>query len=230
MASTPQLPPGWQQKTTPDGRVFYVDHNNHTTSWTPPPMSASATSFEAQELAAAYTAPSHEVPADPYRNPFAAVPSSTFAAATTTTTTEDLEQQHHHQRAADGRLQFMPLDPRTGFTLSELVRYARELEGDPAGKPTFSLSNDRVLEVQLRNGEHVFARRGSMHAYRGDIKFVREGISDTGFSLALKKAFTGENAHLMKASGTGRVCATSSPYVTCVCESIDSSLSPVLLS
>lgn len=34
------LPEGWEQKTDPYGRVFYVDHINRTTQWerpTPPP-------------------------------------------------------------------------------------------------------------------------------------------------------------------------------------------------
>lgn len=27
------LPRGWEQATTPDGRVYYIDHNTHTTNW-----------------------------------------------------------------------------------------------------------------------------------------------------------------------------------------------------
>lgn len=31
-----QLPPGWEALTAPDGRIYYVDHNTKTTSWTLP--------------------------------------------------------------------------------------------------------------------------------------------------------------------------------------------------
>jgi hypothetical protein len=30
------LPPGWEERRTPDGKVFYVDHNSKSTSWTRP--------------------------------------------------------------------------------------------------------------------------------------------------------------------------------------------------
>lgn len=29
----PQLPPGWEQATTPEGQVYYIDHNTRTTHW-----------------------------------------------------------------------------------------------------------------------------------------------------------------------------------------------------
>ena len=35
-----ELPPGWEQRTAPDGRLYYVDHNTQSTHWqlpTPPP-------------------------------------------------------------------------------------------------------------------------------------------------------------------------------------------------
>ena len=30
------LPSGWEQMATPDGRVFYIDHNTRTTTWNHP--------------------------------------------------------------------------------------------------------------------------------------------------------------------------------------------------
>lgn len=30
------LPPGWESRHTPSGRVYYVDHNNRTTQFTHP--------------------------------------------------------------------------------------------------------------------------------------------------------------------------------------------------
>ena len=37
------LPLGWERSRTPDGRVYYIDHNTKRTSWVPPPRVASAT-------------------------------------------------------------------------------------------------------------------------------------------------------------------------------------------
>jgi len=30
------LPPGWEQRITPEGRVYFVDHENRTTTWNDP--------------------------------------------------------------------------------------------------------------------------------------------------------------------------------------------------
>ena len=30
------LPPGWEERTTAEGRVYYVDHNTKSTTWTRP--------------------------------------------------------------------------------------------------------------------------------------------------------------------------------------------------
>ena len=35
-----KLPPGWEQKTDPSGKIFYVNHQLKTFSWTPPPLLA----------------------------------------------------------------------------------------------------------------------------------------------------------------------------------------------
>ena len=32
-----QLPKGWESKSTADGKIYYVNHNNATTHWDPPP-------------------------------------------------------------------------------------------------------------------------------------------------------------------------------------------------
>lgn len=34
--TTPGLPNGWEQRKSPDGRTYYVDHATKTTSWTAP--------------------------------------------------------------------------------------------------------------------------------------------------------------------------------------------------
>lgn len=33
----PPLPPGWEEKKMPDGRVYYIDHNTKSTHWERPP-------------------------------------------------------------------------------------------------------------------------------------------------------------------------------------------------
>ena len=35
------LPPGWEMRRMPDGRVFFVDHNTRTTSWDDPRLAES---------------------------------------------------------------------------------------------------------------------------------------------------------------------------------------------
>ncbi|KAH3759631.1 vacuolar protein [Pelomyxa schiedti] len=87
-ASKTALPPGWEEGFDPSsGRVFYIDHNNKITSWTPP-VSASVrppqtpshstgisqslfggpTSFPSQPLSASWVAPGTPVPS-PFSTP-----------------------------------------------------------------------------------------------------------------------------------------------------------------
>jgi E3 ubiquitin-protein ligase NEDD4 len=35
-AGTGELPPGWEQRHTPEGRAYFVDHNTRTTTWVDP--------------------------------------------------------------------------------------------------------------------------------------------------------------------------------------------------
>ena len=48
------LPPNWEARTDPSGRVYYIDHATETTSWDPPPATSSAAppAFEAPEAVA----------------------------------------------------------------------------------------------------------------------------------------------------------------------------------
>lgn len=71
------------------------------------------------------------------------------------------------------------------------------------GEGFFELETPRMLEVNL--GGLVWAKMGSMVAYEGAVKFEREGIFEHGLSTMFKKAFTGEGASLMKATGNGKV-------------------------
>lgn len=71
------------------------------------------------------------------------------------------------------------------------------------GQGLFELETERMLEVNL-NGS-VWTKMGSMVAYRGNVKFTREGILEQGLGNLLKKAVSGEGSRLTKAEGTGTV-------------------------
>jgi len=60
-----------------------------------------------------------------------------------------------------------------------------------------------MLEVNL-NGM-AWTKMGSMVAYRGQIKFTREGMLEHGIGKFLKKAVSGEGARLTKAEGSGQL-------------------------
>jgi uncharacterized protein (AIM24 family) len=67
----------------------------------------------------------------------------------------------------------------------------------------FELESDRLLEINL-NGM-IWTKTGSMVAYRGEVKFTREGILDRGIGNLLKKAVSGEGMKLTKAEGRGQL-------------------------
>lgn len=71
------------------------------------------------------------------------------------------------------------------------------------GQGLFELESDRLLEINL-NGL-AWIKKGSMVAYRGNVKFTREAVLQQGLGAALKKAVTGEGAQLTKAEGAGKV-------------------------
>ena len=68
---------------------------------------------------------------------------------------------------------------------------------------TFELESSHLLEVKL-NGR-IWAKSGSMVAYRGGVKFVRQGMLEQGLTNLLKKAISGEGTQMMKMEGQGRV-------------------------
>ncbi|MCM3634462.1 AIM24 family protein [Paenibacillus camelliae] len=82
-----------------------------------------------------------------------------------------------------------------------ITEFIRQTEQNDQQKEFFELETPRMLEVNLRN--FVWAKAGSMVAYNGNIKFEREGILEHGLGTLFKKAFTGEGASLMKATGAG---------------------------
>ena len=77
----------------------------------------------------------------------------------------------------------------------------------------FELENTRRLEVHV-NGR-VWSKLGAMIAYRGQVKFVREGAFEGGLGKAFKKFVSGEVAPLVKIEGQGIVyLADAGKHVT----------------
>jgi uncharacterized protein (AIM24 family) len=67
----------------------------------------------------------------------------------------------------------------------------------------FELESPRMLEVNLDG--RVWTKLGSMISYRGDIKFIREGMLEGGIGKAFMKALSGEMTPLTKVEGRGKV-------------------------
>lgn len=86
------------------------------------------------------------------------------------------------------------------FSIEEFVEKTTQKD---RGAGLFELETDRLLEINLDGT--VWTKMGSMIAYRGDIKFTREGILEGGAGKVLKKFVSGEGARLTKARGQGAV-------------------------
>lgn len=67
---------------------------------------------------------------------------------------------------------------------------------------SFSLQNNKLLKVELGQVT-IQAKRGSMVAYQGDVRFEHAGAG--GMGRMMKKMVTGEGAALMKIEGAGEV-------------------------
>lgn len=84
------------------------------------------------------------------------------------------------------------------YTIKDFVIATQQKD---RGEGLFELEGDRLLEINL-DGK-VWTKTGSMVAYRGNIKFIREGILEGGVGKLLKKSITGEGTKLTKADGQG---------------------------
>ena len=84
------------------------------------------------------------------------------------------------------------------YSIAEFVASTSQKD---RGEGLFELESDRMLEVNLSG--RVWTKMGSMVAYKGDIKFRREGMLEHGLGRLLKKSFTGEGVRLTQAEGTG---------------------------
>lgn len=86
------------------------------------------------------------------------------------------------------------------YSVEEFVRQTSQKE---KGEGLFELESEHMLEVNLDG--MIWTKVGSMCAYTGGVRFEREGMLEQGLGMFLKKAVTGEIAHLMKAQGKGKL-------------------------
>ncbi|MET3321477.1 UNVERIFIED_ORG: uncharacterized protein (AIM24 family) [Peribacillus simplex] len=85
----------------------------------------------------------------------------------------------------------------------QINQFVEKTKQQDKGQGLFELETERILEINLE--QQIWAKMGTMISYRGNIKFEREGILEHGFGKLFKKAFTGEGASLMKATGSGKL-------------------------
>lgn len=89
------------------------------------------------------------------------------------------------------------------MAIRNLSEFVEESKQKDLGPDAFELESAHLLEVRL-NGR-VWAKAGSMVAYRGGVKFTRQGVMEQGLGNLLKKAVSGEGTRMMKMEGNGRV-------------------------
>lgn len=71
--------------------------------------------------------------------------------------------------------------------------------------PSYVQINEKLLEVTLNNNEDVYAKRGSMIAYQGQVNFTRSFLAGGGVQDFAMRAVTNEGYALMLAKGNGKV-------------------------
>ncbi|MEN9864667.1 MAG: hypothetical protein RL748_257, partial [Pseudomonadota bacterium] len=70
--------------------------------------------------------------------------------------------------------------------------------------PVYNQINEKLVEVSL-NGEQVFAKKGAMIAYQGEVLFSRSFLAGGGVQDLAMRAATSEGYALMVAKGSGKV-------------------------
>ena len=70
--------------------------------------------------------------------------------------------------------------------------------------PRYSLINEKMLSVEIQN-EEVFAKRGSMIAYTGNVDFAPSSSGSEGMQGMAMRSVTGERMTMMSARGSGEV-------------------------
>ncbi|CAN1540795.1 COG2013 Uncharacterized conserved protein [Fimbriimonadaceae bacterium] len=67
----------------------------------------------------------------------------------------------------------------------------------------FELESSKMLEARVRG--RIWSKLGAMVAYRGNVKFVREGMMEGGLGKAFMRMVSGEMSPLAKIEGDGLV-------------------------
>jgi uncharacterized protein (AIM24 family) len=96
-------------------------------------------------------------------------------------------------RAAGGGADEVP-----SHSLAQFVA-ATEEKDNPGD--VFELEGSHMLEVHVRG--RIWSKLGAMVAYRGNLRFIREGMLEGGLGRALTKFVSGEAAPLTKIEGQG---------------------------
>jgi uncharacterized protein (AIM24 family) len=80
--------------------------------------------------------------------------------------------------------------------------FASTAERDNPGD-VFELESRKMLEARVKG--RIWSKLGAMIAYRGNLKFIREGMLEGGIGKALMKMVSGEMSPLAKVEGDGLV-------------------------
>jgi uncharacterized protein (AIM24 family) len=104
-------------------------------------------------------------------------------------------------------MQVPPIQPGSGGGGSDQVEthslsdfFALTGEKDNPGD-VFELESLKMLEARVKG--RIWSKLGAMVAYRGNLKFVREGMLEGGIGKALMKMVSGEMSPLAKIEGDG---------------------------
>ncbi len=93
------------------------------------------------------------------------------------------------------------VEMKAGINRYSLAEFISKTTQKDKGEGLFELESSYLLEINLDGT--VWTKMGSMVAYKGDIKFIREGVLEHGLGKLLKKTVSGKGASLTKAEGRG---------------------------
>jgi uncharacterized protein (AIM24 family) len=130
--------------------------------------------------------------------PAAAAPAPRAAAAPAATAAAPAVAAAPAAARAPSRPAAAAAEGEPSHTLAQFIQETGEKDrpGD-----VFELESKSMLEVHV-NGR-TWAKLGSMVAYRGQLKFVREGALEGGLGKFMTKMVSGEQAPLVKIEGQG---------------------------
>lgn len=102
---------------------------------------------------------------------------------------------------------FPPMEPtpppQTDVTTHTLAAFLNETSERDNPGDVFELESTKMLEARVKG--KIWSKLGAMIAYRGNVKFNREGMMAGGFGKALLKMVSGEMSPLVEISGDGLV-------------------------